>query len=128
MYHHPSTKKKGHAKQLVDYRPVALTSVLCKCMEKVVCQQLSQILTGKLDPQQFAYRTGRGVEDATLTLLDRAIKHLDSANSYVRILFIDFSSAFSTVNINTFLRHLEELQVHQTLILWINSFNGTAQN
>jgi len=26
--------KKAHAKVLEDYRPVALTSVLCKCMEK----------------------------------------------------------------------------------------------
>lgn len=46
--------KKAHAKDLIDYRPVALTSALCKCMEKVVCQQLSQAMIGKLDPLQFA--------------------------------------------------------------------------
>eukprot|EP00064_Thunnus_orientalis_P012682 superscaffoldBa00001974_g12717 len=28
--------KKTHAKDLNDHRPVALTSVLCKCMERVV--------------------------------------------------------------------------------------------
>lgn len=47
--------KKAHAKVPEDYRPVALTSVLCKCMERVVCKQLSQAITGKLDPLQFAY-------------------------------------------------------------------------
>lgn len=31
-------------------RPVALTSILCKCMERVVCQQLLGELEGKLDP------------------------------------------------------------------------------
>lgn len=59
--------KKAHAKDLIDYRPVALTSVLCKCMERVVCQELFQAVIGKLDPLQFAYRVGRGVEDATFT-------------------------------------------------------------
>lgn len=47
---------------------------------------------------------------------------MDAADSCDRILLMDFSSAFNTVNINTLLWHLEELHVHQTLILWINSF------
>lgn len=87
-------------------------------MERVVCQQL--------DPLQFAYRVGHGVEDAILILLDKAAKHLDS-KILQRNLFMDFSSAFNTVNINTLLRRLEELQ-HQTLILWINSLYGTIHN
>ncbi len=115
-------QKKAHAKDLIDYRTVALTSVLCKCMERVVCQQLSQAMIGKLDPLQFAYRVGRGVEDATVTLMDKVGKYLDAADCCVRILFMDFSSAFNTVNINIIWRRLEELHVHQTLILWIYIF------
>lgn len=96
-------------------------------MERVVCQQLSQAMPDKLDPLQFANRVGHGVEDAVLILLDKAAKHLDS-KILQRNLFRDFSSAFNTVNINTLLRCLKELQVHQTLILWINSLYGTIHN
>lgn len=35
---------------------------------------------------------------------------------------MDFSSAFNTVNSNTLLHRLSDLQVHPTLILWIKDF------
>ena len=75
-----------------------------------------------LDPLQFAYKSKRGVEDASLTLLDTVTRHLDSPNSFVRILFMDFSSAFNTVNINTLLHRLQQLHVNPTLTLWIKEF------
>ena len=62
-----------------------------------------------LDPLQFAYKPRRGVEDAILALLDTVTRHLDSQHSFVRILFMDFSSAFNTENINTLLLRLQQL-------------------
>lgn len=113
---------KRHAKDPKDFRPVALTSLLCKCMERVIGNHLSSSVTGRLDPLQFAYKAKRGVEDATLTLLDTVTRQLDSSHTHTRILFMDFSSAFNTVHIYTLLQHLVELQVHPTLILWIKNF------
>ncbi len=43
------------------FRPVALTSVLCKCMEKVVAGELTSKVAEYLDPLQFAYKPERGV-------------------------------------------------------------------
>ena len=43
-----------------DYRPVALTSVLCKCMEQVVCDLLTSSVADKLDPLQFATKQSEG--------------------------------------------------------------------
>ena len=80
------------------------------------------MVSDKLDPFQFAYRARRGVEDASLTLLDTVTKNLDSAHPHTRILFMDFSSAFNTVSINKLLHHLSDLQVHPTLTLWIKHF------
>lgn len=114
--------KKTHAKDPKDFRPVALTSLLCKCMERVVGSHLSGAVTGRLDPLQFAYKAKRGVEDATLTLLDTVTRQLDSLHTHTRILFMDFSSAFNMVHTHTLLQHLVELQVHPILILWIKNF------
>ena len=51
----------------------------------------------QLDPFQFAHKASRGVEEASLTLLNLITQHLEKAKSYVRILFVDFSSAFNTI-------------------------------
>nr|XP_054754590.1 sodium- and chloride-dependent glycine transporter 1-like [Lytechinus pictus] len=49
------------------------------------------------DPLQFAYRRNRSVEDALAFLTHTVCKHLEEAKTYVRVLFIDFSSAFNTI-------------------------------
>ena len=92
----PVPKRPG-AKEMNDFRPVALTSIIAKCMERIVCNQLIASVANRMDPLQFAYRARRGVEDATLTLFDLISSHLDSAGTTVRVLFMDFSPAFNTI-------------------------------
>ena len=76
-----------------------------------------------LDPLQFAYKPHRGTDDAILTVLHNAFLHLDKAGSYVRILFIDFSSAFNTIQPHLVLAlKLLHLDVSPKLILWIVNF------
>lgn len=107
--------KKSNAREMKDFRPVALTSILCKCMERVVSDHLTAMVVDRLDPLQFAYKAKRGVEDACLTLLDTVCRHLDSPNPHTRILFMDFSFAFNTVNTATLCNRLLDLQVNPTL-------------
>ena len=47
--------KKRPARELNDYRPVALTSILFKCAEKIVLRLLRSKTAGHQDPLQFAY-------------------------------------------------------------------------
>ena len=67
--------KKATPLQLNDYRPVALTSIIAKCFEKVVSKHLKFDVVDQLDPFQFAYKDSRGVEDASLTLLNLITQH-----------------------------------------------------
>ena len=55
--------------QLNDFRPVALTSVVMKCLEKLILIRVKTYFSPVQDPFQFAYRSGRSVEDAILLLL-----------------------------------------------------------
>ena len=75
-----------------------------------------------MDPLQFAYRRNRGVEDATITLLHDTHTHLESPKSFVRVLFIDFSSAFNTIQPHILSRKLLDLHVNPKLILWLTDF------
>jgi hypothetical protein len=114
--------KKSTAKEMNDFRPVALTPILAKCMERIVCSQLLTAVADRLDPRQFAYKAKRGVEDACLTLLDLVASHLDSTGTYVRILFMDFSSAFNTIQPHLLLKRLLDLNVNSTIVLWTREF------
>ena len=62
--------KKPSVKQMNDFRPVALTSILAKCMEKIVCNQLVASVADRRDPLRFAYKARKGVEDACLILVN----------------------------------------------------------
>ena len=67
--------KKATPFQLNDYHPVALTPIIAKCFEKVVSKHLKFVVLDQLDPFQFAYKASRGVEDASLTLLNFITQH-----------------------------------------------------
>ena len=110
-----------------DYRPVALTSIMMKCLEKIVKNILCEQVKGHTDPYQFAYTKNRCVEDATLCLIDYVLKHVDKSNTadhkhFTKILFIDFSSAFNTIQPHIMMQKLQTMHVNSNLILWINEF------
>ncbi len=55
-----------------------------------------------LAPLQFSYRANRSVDYAVNMGLPFILKHLDRPGTYVRILFVDFSSAFNNIILDTF--------------------------
>jgi hypothetical protein len=61
--------KKAKVTELNDYCPVALTSVIMKCFERLVKDHITSTLPDNLDPFQFAYRPNRSTDDAIATAL-----------------------------------------------------------
>ncbi len=114
--------KKPKITGLNDYRPVALTSVAMKSFERLVLAYLKASTGPLLDPLQFAYRANRSVDDAVNMGLHFILQHLDRPGTYVRILFVDLSSAFNTIIPNTLQNKLTQLSVPTAVCQWINSF------
>ena len=63
-----------------------------KTFEKLVRNEIVKKTQSDIDQFQFAYRPHRGVEDATVTMINMLCKHLGG-----KVLFVDFSSAFNTI-------------------------------
>ncbi len=105
-----------------DYRPVALTPIPMKCFERLVMQHIKSVLPPSLDPFQFAYRSNRSTDDAIATALHPALTHLDKKDSYVRMLFIDFSSAFNTIIPQQLTHKLVQLGLNTSLCNWLLDF------
>ena len=90
---------------LNNYCPVALTSV-------VICSSIPSTL----NPLQFAQssrqinRRHYSITSSTLTQ-----SHLDKKGSYMRLLFIDYSSVFNTIVPSRLVTKLKDLIVHVDL-------------
>ncbi len=79
-------------------------------------------LPNTLNPLQFAYRPNLSTDDAISYTLHLALTHLESKDSYVRILFIDFSSAFNTIIPQQLINKLNLLGLNNSLCNWILDF------
>ena len=114
--------KRAKVSSLNDYRPVALTSVVMKVLEGIVLSHLKSATDHLLDPLQFAYRSGRSVDDAVSLLTHYLLNHTDKPKLYARILFIDFSSAFNTIIPERLHSKLLSLNVNPQLCNWLIDF------
>ncbi|KAK1805749.1 hypothetical protein P4O66_002011 [Electrophorus voltai] len=71
---------------------------------------------------QFAYRSNRSADEAISTTLHLALTHLDKKGTYVRMLFIDFSSTFNTIVPQHLIGKLSLLGFNTSPCNWILDF------
>ncbi len=108
---------------LNDYRPVALTSTVMKVFERLLKKHICSSIPATLDPLQFAYRPNRSTDDAISQVLHSSLTHIDSKNgNYVRLLFIDYSSAFNTIVPTKLAVKLSDLGITSSLCDWVQDF------
>ncbi len=120
--------KKFEITCLTDWRPVALTPIFSKCFEKLIRDYIYSVLPASLDPLQFAYRSNRSTDDAIAFTLHTALSHLENKNTYGRMLFVDYSSAFNTIVPATLVAKLQTLGLNRSLCSWILDFRtGRSQ-
>ena len=83
---------------------------------------INTIMPETIDPLQFAYHPNRSTHDAISIALHTALSYLDKRNTYVRILFIDYSSAFNTTVPLKLINKLRTLGLNTSLCNWILAF------
>ncbi|KAK3546754.1 hypothetical protein QTP70_033947, partial [Hemibagrus guttatus] len=112
--------KKSTVSCLNDYCPIALTPIVMKCFERLVMRHIKTQLPPSLDPLQFAYCPNCSTDDAITFHL--SLTHLDNKDTYVRILFIDFRSAFNTIIPQHLIEKLSLLGLNTSPCNWILDF------
>ncbi len=94
-----------------DFGPLATVQFFCSS------------IPATLDPLQFANRPNRSTDDAISQVLHSSLTHIDSKNgNYVRLLFIDYSSAFNTIVPTKLAVKLSDLDLNTSLCDWIQDF------
>ena len=114
-----------------SYRPVSLTSVVCKTIERMIANRLLHILDEKLHDAQSGFRPGRSTADQCHKLADRitrvfTTRHKDAwGNDFfgrLAALFIDFEKAFDKVDHFKLVEKLRAMGCPPHLLRWIRNF------
>jgi len=115
--------KKGSRAQVGNYRPVSLTSVCCKIMEKLMRRALiSHMLDNKfLSDNQHGFIQGRSCTTQLLKVVDRLTEILDKGGT-ADMVYLDFAKAFDTVPHKRLLVKLEGYGVEGRTLKWIEQF------
>jgi hypothetical protein len=90
--------KKGSRKKPENYRPVSLTSVVVKMLERIVRNKLVQHLkeNGLIGDSQYGFMSGRSCELNLLDFLNNVTKEIDDGHP-VDLIYLDFAKAFDKV-------------------------------
>ena len=74
-------------------------------------------------PSAICISAGERVEDAVTTLLNIVVGHLENAKAHARVLYLDMSSAFNTLQPHLlFQKMISEFNLESDLALWVLDF------
>ena len=115
--------KKGSRCNPLNYRPISITSVCCKTMERIVTNRLVEYLetNGILATEQYGFRKGRSVEDQLLLAYNDVTEWVDQG-FIVDIVHFDCSKAFDVVNHSILLTKLRCIGIEDFFLDWIYAF------
>ena len=87
--------KKGSRLLVENYRPISLTSILCKVLERLVRNHIFDHFCNNdlLNNKQFGFVAGRSLALQLLNILDDWTKNLDDGG-HIDIVYTDFEKAF----------------------------------
>ena len=115
--------KNGDRHVAKNYRPVTITSLLCRTLERIIKKQITKHIDDNdlLSAQQHGFRNKRSCVSNLLEAMDSITDMLDNGWPVDEI-FLDISKAFDTVPHQRLLYKLSRYGIQGDLLTWIESF------
>ncbi|EPY19163.1 hypothetical protein STCU_09590 [Strigomonas culicis] len=123
----PLLKAGKPADKEESYRPVTLTSNMCKLMERMVARRLRTQVDPYMCEEQAGFSQNRSTVDPLTYIIGRLLKRKQGEK--VGAVFIDYARAFDSVDHGCIIRTLEQYHVDPYLTRWVVNFlsNRTAR-
>ena len=111
--------KKGNRHQTKNYRPVSLTSIICKTLESIIRDHMveNQLLT----KCQHGFIKGRSCVTQLLAVMDKWTEALDIGNN-IDAVYLDFVKAFDSVPHQRLMMKIKGYGILGKIWKWIEDF------
>ena len=118
----PIPKKGKPSSAPSSYRPISLTSTLCKLLERVVAGRLRWFLESRnlLNSSQAGFRKGRGCADQIRLVQDVAAS--STQKKMTLGVFLDLEKAFDMVWREGIVNQLFQMGIKGRMLHWIHDF------
>ena len=115
--------KKGSRNKSENYRPVSLTSVICKLLERLIKDHMVEFLVKHklLNSSQHGFLKARSCLTNMLCFLEEITKWID-VGSPVDIIYLDFQKAFDKVPHQRLLLKLKAHGIGDSITDWIEQW------
>jgi hypothetical protein len=127
---HISPIYKGGSKHAPNsYRPISLTCICCKLLERLIKKAMTDFLEGNqlLNDAQHGFREKRSCLTNLLYSFERWTKYMDE-HTPVDVIYIDFKKAFDSVPHKRLMKKLSLHGIDGKLLQWIEGFvTGRSQ-
>ena len=115
--------KKGSRNKSVNYRPVSLTSVICKLLESIIRDHMMDFLIKHklINPSQHGFLKAKSCLTNLLCFLEEITKWVDHG-SPVNVIYLDFQKAFDKVPHQRLIRKLKSHDMGNSIINWVEQW------
>ena len=115
--------KKGDHSSTCNYRPVSLTSVVCRVMESIIKDSIMDHLLENelLNVSQHGFLPKRSCVSNLLQFVDDVTAFMDDKKS-VDVIYLDFSKAFDKVPVKRLVLKVKDLGIVDKTANWIESW------
>ena len=115
--------KKGSRNDPGNYRPVSLTSVLCKVLESFVRDQITNHMESNnlYSKCQHGFRSRRSCVTQLLEVMDNFTTYFENKENF-DVLYLDFRKAFDTVPHGRLLSKLNAYGINGNILRWVQQF------
>ncbi len=116
-------KNKGSRRQAGNYRPVSLTSIVCKALETMIREHITSFMkeNSLFTNKQYGFLPGRSISLQLLEVLDKWTEALDAGLS-IDTIYMDYKKAFDTVPHMRLISKLKSYGFSLQITKWVESF------
>ena len=115
--------KGGSRADPAQYRPISLTSHVCKVLERIIRKDLVNFLefNDKMDKDQHGSRSKRSCLTQLLEHHDEILKILEDGDN-ADLVYLDFAKAFDKCDIGILLHKLKSIGISGKIGRWLHAF------
>ena len=121
--------KKGNRKLASNYRPVSITSIVCRVLETIIRNFMVEFLVSNnlLSDFQFGFVKGRSTTLQLLNVLNDWTNSLENKLT-TDCIYLDYQKAFDSVPHKRLISKLRSYRFNPVIISWVEIIFGTGHN